>query len=447
MAFYSGDDFVFMSGGSFRSLDPEGKVRELLSRKSVNTDEVHGVYIFDGRAELLQWWMGLDGALKYATCVVFDPKTGNFWLANHKDANCSAVIRDANNKQYVITGTTKDEGHNVKAFTFLHGFDYKNDGASWDMTKTKQGIIASVGAATTTAGYLTCGIFGNTLANLKLVTAGYCSVTIDDVSYNIGPINFSGAADLAACAALIQTAIRAKTGATETCAYSTNKFVITSSTTTNRSNVSYLRPYVPSSSATNISGKNYLNGESGHATKTEAVTQRTLTLYTMASGTPDLSVDGDGEVGCYVYICNATGQYGQYCLVSANTATTITITPDPYDTPAAGWLWFLGGIVPTWTKWFDFGSPQHRSHVRGVAITVAPGEGTSGNTLFLHGLQNLSATVRTARTLALGGTMDTTNVLNPSDKPANQHGISIKRPSSSHGLKIEDITIVHEPRV
>jgi len=447
LAIYTGNDFVYLQGGSFTPLDPEGKIREILSRKSINTNHVHGQYVYDGRTEVCIWWFGLDGGWKYATAIVLDIKAGNFWVYNHKDANCSAVIRDRNDTPYLVTGTTKDDGHDVKGITFLHGFDYKNDGASWDDTKDKQGLIDTVGTATTTAGYIDCGTYGNTLANLKLVTEGYFAITVDDTGYDVGPIDFSGAADEDAAAALIQTAIRTKTSGSELCTYETDHYQITSGTTTNRSNISYLRPYIPDSNATSISGKSYLNGEDGYGTTTDAVTQIVLTLDDADGAVAALSIAGDGEEGCYLYVCNTDGKYGQYALVASNDATTVTVTPNFSTAPVAGWHWFLGGIVPTWTKWFDWGSPQHRSKMYGTVITVNPGESASGNKMFLHGMQNLSTTVRTAKRLSLGGSQDSTNTINLSDKPANQHGISVKRPNSVQGFKIEDITLVHSPRV
>jgi len=308
-------------------------------------------------------------------------------------------------------------------------------------------LIDTVGAITTTGGRLDCGVYGNTLANLIAVTEGYFSITVDDIGYDVGPIDFSGATTEAECAALIQVAIRTKTSGSELCTYETDHYRIASGTTTNRSNISYLRAYIPNSSATNISGKNYLNGEDGYGTLTGAVTQIVLTLDDVDGAVAALLTTGDGEVGCYLYICDTDGKNGQYALVAANDATTVTVTPSFATAPVAGWHWFLGGIVPTWTKWFDWGAPQHRSKMHGTVITIAPGESASGNNLYLHGMQSLSNTVRTSKTLALGGSQDSTNTLNLSDKPANQHGVSIKRPNSVQGLKLEDMGLVHSPRV
>jgi hypothetical protein len=448
IAFFTGKDFRFLSGGQTQPLDPEGRMKDIISRISPYTTEFHGVYEQQDGVDQLKWWLGLDSSRKHNVAVVHEPRTGAWYLYYHKDANCSAIVRDSEtNKEYLLTGSQYDDGHAVPAFTFIHGPTYYSDGSTQDAAKTVQGLISVVGAATTTAGYLTCGKFGNTLANLKLVTTGYFRVTIDDDEYSVGPINFSGAADLDACAALIQVAIRVQTGGTETCVYSTDRFKITSSTTTNRSNVDYLRPYYPDSTTTDISGRNYLNGRENFATKTFAVNQRVLTLTDMGSVAAVMDILHDGEKGVYLYVCDSNYRNGQYALVTANTATTVTVTPDFANTPAAGWYWFMGGIVPTYTKWFDYGSPQHKNKLHGVAISVKPETGSNGNTLVLHGMQDLSTTIRTTKTAAIGGSADTTQVLRLQDKEATQTGLKIMRPSSRWPLKIEDITLVHAPRV
>jgi hypothetical protein len=447
IALFTGKDFIFISGGSVQSLDPEGRMKDIISRISQYTTEFHGVYEQQDGVDQLKWWVGLDGSRKHNTAIVHEPKSGAWYVYNHKDANCSAIIRDQDNKEHLLTGSKYDDGLSVPAFTFIHGSSYYSDGASLDAAKTVQGLIASVAAATTTAGYLTCGKFGNTLANLKLVTAGYFKVTIDNTERSVGPINFSGAADLDACAVLIQTAIRAQTGATETCVYATDRFRITSSTATNQSNVDYLRPYSIDLTTTDISGKNYLNGRENFASKTFAISSRVLTLTDMAGIAAVTDITHDGEKGVYVYVCDANYRNGQYALVAANTATTITVTPNFSTDPVAGWYWFLGGIVPTYTKWIDYGSPQHKNKLHGVAVTVKPESGTDGNNLVLHGMQDLVSTIRTTKTAAIGGQADTVQVLRLQDKEATQTGIKIMRPSSRWPLKIEDITLVHAPRV
>ncbi len=65
-------------------------------------------------------------------------------------------------------------------------------------------------------------IFGDiktqALASYTSITAGTFSMTLGGVTNTIGPIDFSGAASLAAVAALVQTAIRSETGAMWTAA-------------------------------------------------------------------------------------------------------------------------------------------------------------------------------------------------------------------------------------
>lgn len=447
LAMFTGKDFVYLSGGSIQSLDTESRTKNIISRLSAYAPEPHGVYLQEDGRDRIIWWMGIDNSHYCNVAVCFYPKEGDFVLYYQKDANCSAVLRDENEKEYLVTGSQYDDAHSVPAFTFLHSSTYKNDGATQDTAKTIQGVIASVGAATETAGYLTCGTFGNTLANLQAVTSGYFKVNIDNADYTVGPIDFSGAADLAACATLIQSAIRTQTGDTETCAYTSGKFVITSSTTTNRSHVDYMTPYAIALGDTDLSSKAYLNGRYGYATKTFAVNYQTLTLYDYASVTPALATVSDGEKGVWVYVCDATYRNGQYALITSNTATTITCTPAFTTAPEAGWYWFIGGIVPSYTKWFNFDSPQHKSKVYSLAITVKPETDTELNNLTVHGMQHLSTTIRTTDTNAIGGTSDTVQTFKIHDREANQHGFKIMRPNSKADLHIEDITVSHSPRI
>jgi hypothetical protein len=452
LAIFTGTDFIYLKGGTITRMDPEGKASGIIARLSANFTDYHSCYDTSEGRDLIHWFVALDDSYMCNYAITFEPKTGNFWLRHYKDANASAMIRDANGKSWMVTGSTYDDGHSIPAFTFLHSQDYHNDGASQTTTDTRQGVIASVGSATTTAGYLTCRATDTTTAaSWNTVTTGYFSVTIDDVPYNVGPINFStadsmGDDDATSVARLIRTALRAQTGSTETVTYVTDHFVITSATTTNRSNVSYLRPYIVSGGV-DITTKTYMNGLEGYATKTYAVTQRVLTLYTMDSGTPVLNTTGDSEKGCWLFICDTNYRNGQWARVVSNTATTITVTPNYSTTPVAGWYWFIGGIVPSWMKWMDFGSPQHRHKIHGIAVTVQPGEASSGNTLAVHGMQNLDTTIRTTKTLPLGTGQDTTQTVYLADQTTNQTGIKLMRPSSEYGLNIDDITISHRARV
>jgi len=446
LAFFTGTDFMYLKGGRIESLDPEGRVKEIISRWSSNTLEPHGVLMKGAKRDLMIWWLGLDSSFKYDTGVVLDPENGNWWLYNHKDANASAVIVDSNGSPHLITGSTYDSAHGAKAFTFIHDSDYFNDGASTDENKDKQGIINTVGTATTTAGYLTCAAAGSAIAAWQAIENGYFDITIDDIEYTVGPCDFSGDSDFDDVADTIEAAIQVQTSGAETCAYSTDHFVITSGTTTNRSNISYARCY-HGTDATDISSKTYMNGREGYATTTGAVTQVTLTLDTFGSTTAALSTDADGEEGIWVYVCDTDLQNGQYALVASNTASTITVTPNFSTTPEAGWYWFLGGIVPIWRKWTDFGSPQHRNRMYGVSVTVQPETQSTGNYLGIQGMQDLSTTERTAKVEQIGGSNDSTQTFELKDQPATTHGIQIKRPNSEVGLKVESVVMVHTPRV
>ncbi|MHC4616329.1 MAG: DUF3383 family protein [Planctomycetota bacterium] len=451
--FFTGEEFMVLTGGQVRPLDPQGRVKAILNRLSVNVDTPHGQWVKTPNTDLIKWFFGLDSSFLKNVAVVYEPRTGNFWLHNHKDANCSAVIRDVNETQYLLTGSTYNKGHSVPAFTFVHGSSYKNDGATTDTTKTIQGLIDTVGASTETAGYLTCGANGNAIGAWQSVTAGYFAVTIDDTDYFIGPCDFSGDSDFDDAASTIQTAIRAQTSGTETCTHNGTAFVITSGTTTNRSNVSVLRPYYPTATATSISGRAYMNGETGIGTETNAVNTLVLTLDDADGAVAALNTGADGEKGIWVYICDTNYQNGQYALVSANTATTITITPNPSTAPVAGWHWYLGGIVPSWLKWLDFGSPQHKQRLDAINVTTDPVTSDADNYLAVHIMHDLSTTIRTREDSSvvapaqIGGSNDVTNTFKPGLERAIQHGIKIERPSSTHDFKIEDITITHDPRV
>ena len=453
LAFFSGKDFYFLDGQSVQQLDPEGRMRDILSRLSPNNTYHHGQYLQEDGVDIIKWFVSLDNSYKINTALVLYPKEGMWTLENVKDANCSAMIRDATGVEHLITGSTFDANTNTPAFTFLHGKEYFNDGASQDPVTTKQGIIGSVASATTTAGKLYTGDYtygaltATKISLLAAVTAGSFSVTIDDIEYNVGPIDFTGVNDGYQIASLVQAALRTQTGRAETCIFDGTGFQIISSTTTNRSNVSYLRPYIPNSAATDLTAKKYLNGWTGSATKTGAVTTRVLTLQDMTAGTPALDVADDGEKGIYVYVCDSQYRNGQYALISSNNATTITITPDFAQPVAAGWFWYIGGIVPIYTKWFDYGSPQHKQKLYAIDVTVKPENTTNYNFMTIHGMQDLNTAIRTSKTNQIGNTADTVQTFKLQDKESTQTGFRIIRPSSLDPLHIEDITLIHSPRV
>lgn len=448
VAMFTGEDFVTLQGGRLASLDPEGRVREIIDRMSDDAPAPHGVYLVTDEARLLMWFMGLDSATVINTAVVYDTVRGNWWLYNVKDVRCSVVLRDANDRAHLVTGSSYDAAHGINAYTWLHGIAYRNDGAQGSIT---QGVIAAngVGNPTETAGYLTCAAAGSsTIGDWNAVTDGYFAITIDGTDRNVGPCDFSGDSDMDGVATTIENAIASAGETSATVAWSTDHFVITSGTLKNTSDVLYLRPYYPSVGITDLSAKSWMNGRDGQGTLTRSVSEVILTLKDMDNDLDaGLYTTDDGEEGCYLYICDTNMENGQYLKVVTNTANTVTVTPNPSSTPAAGWYWFMGGIVPTWTKWFDFGSPQHKNKVHGVAVAIDPGEGAGGNRMALHGMQDLSSTVRTKKVIALGGSADTVNSFHLRDQYATQQGLKFLRPNSEHDLKLRSITVTHSPRV
>jgi len=450
VAYFTGEEFVFLKGGRVVSLDPEGRTRGLISRVSTKTPFPHGVFLPD--PGILMWCVGLDGSGVYNMAICYYPKTGAWWLYNHKNASASLVIWDDSGKPHLMTGSTYDDQHAIPAFTFLHDDDYKADGASTVPTVDRQGTINAIGTSTTTAGYLTCATAGTaTFGDYASVADGYFRVTIDGSTLDVGPVDFGSVTDMDDVATAVQTAVRAATGAggAELVTWSTDHFVITSGTNTNLSNVSNLIPYFPNTTTTDLSNFAYLNGRSGYGTATKAVSTLVLTLDNFDGNAANLERTGDGEKGIYLFVCDTNGENAAYGRVVSNTQSTVTITPAPSTTPVADWYWFMGGIVPTWLKWTDFGSPQHKQKTHGFTFTIDPNQSTSGNDrVFLHGLQDLRTTVRTKKNVTIGAaTDDTVNVLKLMDKPATQHGFRFFRPSSVDGLRVQDFTMIHRAKV
>lgn len=103
------------------------------------------------------------------------------------------------------------------------------------------------------------------------VTNGSVRITIDGVQRDITGLNFSGAADMPAIATIIQTGIRAATGALETCVWSTNRFIVSSVNTTVSSAITVASAV---GSGTDISGAgatNYMDCDTGNGVVTNAV--------------------------------------------------------------------------------------------------------------------------------------------------------------------------------
>ena len=441
---------MFLKGGRIVSLDPEGRTRGLVSRMSSKAPFPHGIFLPD--PGILMWVVGLDDSSVYNTAICYYPKTGAWWLYNYKNASASLIIWDDSGKPHLMTGSTYDDQHSIPAFTFVHGDDYKNDGASTVSGKDVQGIVNAAGASTATAGYLTCATAGTaTYTDYTAITDGYFGITIDGVALDVGPVDFSAATDMDEVATALLTAVRAATGASgaETVTWSTDHFIFTSGTNTNLSNVDYLIPYFPDTTTTDLSSFSYLNGRTGFGTLTKAVSTLVLTLNDFDGNTASLDRTNDGEKGVYLFVCDTNGENGVYGRMVDNAESSVTITPIPGATPAAGWYWFMGGIVPTWMKWTDFGSPQHKQKMHGFVFSIDPNRSTSGNDrVFLHGMQDLRTTVRTTKSVTIGeADDDTVNVLKLKDQAATQHGFRFFRPSSVDGLRLQDFTMIHRAKV
>ena len=125
-----------------------------------------------------------------------------------------------------------------------------------------------------TPGYLT-GDTGAESAwnNWVVITDASFRITIDGAAYNVDAIDFTGVTSMADVATYIQTALNTATGGTETVAWSTDHFVITSTNTTVASEIS-----VTSTSTgtvgTDISGaggSDWMDADVGNGTVTTAI--------------------------------------------------------------------------------------------------------------------------------------------------------------------------------
>lgn len=113
-------------------------------------------------------------------------------------------------------------------------------------------------------GYLTGGTGATAvIATWQAVTDGEFAITIDGTAYDITGLDFSGAADMDAVAALIQAALRSESGTQITCVWSTNHFLITGKTGVSVASA------VSGGAGTDISGAGdtaFLDGDTGNGT-------------------------------------------------------------------------------------------------------------------------------------------------------------------------------------
>jgi hypothetical protein len=444
--FFDGEEFWKATFNQVSKLDPDGRVRDFVSRLSTATrTKVHAQYIPLAGKSVVFWTFGLDASTFLDTAVVYHPASGNWWTWNVHDMTCTCIVRDGQNRPYMLSGSSQvesgDSYTDSVAWVFKHGSDYYADGmrAITD-GNTKEGIIKAVTSAVTAAAYLTTGTIGQTWATWAAVTDAYFRVVIDGTEYTIGPVNLSTVSSGTTLAGLLETAIQTATGSAETVTYSGGKLTITSATTTVSSSIGYI---LPSTSGTDISGRAYLNGLEcdGYASKVPPQNIQAFTLYASDGATDATCNTVDGETGIWVYVCDANMENGQFgLLLSQTNANTFVCYPAFSTSPEAGWYWFLGGIVPEWFKWFDFGSPQHEHQLREISLTIGRQTSTHYAGLQVYHALN-STTSRASYRVTLGGSTDTETTTRITDKASPHIGVRFKRPSSLVGLTLSDITL------
>lgn len=143
-------------------------------------------------------------------------------------------------------------------------------------TRPDQFLIGQV-FDTPQAGFMKTGGVEDTIATWQAVTDGSFGITIDGDTQQISALNFSGATDLDAVAAIVEAGLNAiATGGytAATCVNDGGSFKFTSGTTGDLSTVSVL---LVGSTGTDISGSDYLNGLSGTASTVPGYAPTTFT--------------------------------------------------------------------------------------------------------------------------------------------------------------------------
>lgn len=166
-----------------------------------------------------------------------------------------------------ITGTPTSTGTALR-FNAAKAIGY----ADLFKAETTMAVIVPV----TPVAYLT-GDTGATalIATWNAVLDGEFAITINGDAHDIIGLDFSGAADMDAVAAIIQAAIRVATGRLETCVWSTDHFIITtvSSTTSAITETSA----VAGGAGTDISGAggtDFMDADAGNGVVTAATGDR-----------------------------------------------------------------------------------------------------------------------------------------------------------------------------
>jgi hypothetical protein len=152
------------------------------------------------------------------------------------------------------------------------------------------------------------------VATWQAVTAGSFAITIDGTARTISALNFSTDTTMALVASRIQAAIRVVTGALETCAWSTDHFLISSVSTANTSAVTVTSA---TGSGTDISGaaggSRFLSCNSTKG----VVTARAHGVYTLAVSDQRLRIlcTATDPVWLLLPTCASVGNAKQYVFV------------------------------------------------------------------------------------------------------------------------------------
>jgi hypothetical protein len=462
LAILTGEDFVAITEGRAQSMDPDNRIKDLLARMEDGGAGAHGKLVWTPGGPVLKWWVKLDGSDECNKVIVYEPRRGNFWPENcYPDARCSTTIRDTNDKPILYTASTTDPFYKrindadliYRSRLFRHGRTYKNDGAPSGITV--QGIISSVQLGGGSYGYTeSTGTSQDQISVWNTLDNASFGITFNGKVYECGPVDFSASADMDAVAQAIEDAINATDLPTDAGAdvsfvwHVDAHFQMSFSGGYIFKTLGPFAPYYADINSVDISVSDWINGR---VLTSEAVSARfTGLVLTKFDGTTPVDPATQADVrGLYIYVCDSQFRNGQFHRVVGWNTTfhRAHIPPEASVSIAAGWYWYLAGLVPRWKKWWDWGSPQHKQKVYSLAFTADPTQGASGNTLAVHGYQDLIDTIRTTQTVALGGTNDTVHRVDIMDKPSTQQALEIIRPSSEYDLQIEDMVVTHRPNV
>ena len=195
-----------------------------------------------------------------------------------------------------------------------------------------------VGSATAnTAGYLTGGTNAQSaFASWAAVTDGSFRVTVDGTAYNVDAIDFSGDGSMADVATTLQSALQTATSSTETVAWSTDHFVITSATSDEDSEVSVLST-IANPTGTDISGagaNDWMDADTGNGTATAGTSDhnKLVKLNTDGKLTDNLidgnfsKFGGDGSDGALSISSGTTNIDCSSASIVVKNYTSISIT-------------------------------------------------------------------------------------------------------------------------